>query len=173
MEMMSGAFARSAHGVLSEQAVVAGYQPPCAALRAAFAVCLAGTPVLRRDLSPVLMAELEHYAAWLQAALQPPSELLVAAWLKKLGGLVTNPPGGDSAAARCAAIFEVCGELAAGVWNRSARMAWVRQPPRNDYYAGARWPSPSELYTLLVPFDTALRRDAEGCRKLMKSLKNH
>ncbi|WP_086554750.1 hypothetical protein [Acetobacter sp. DmW_043] len=157
MEMVSGAFARSAHSVLSEQAVVAGYQPPCAALRAAFAVCLAGTPVLRRDLSPALMAELEHYAAW----------------LKKLGGLVTNPPGGDSAAARCAAIFEVCGELAAGVWNRSARMAWVRQPPRNDYYAGARWPSPSELYTLLVPFDTALRRDEEGCRKLMKSLKNH
>ncbi|WP_061491926.1 hypothetical protein [Acetobacter malorum] len=146
------------------------YTPPPPALRAVFAAQAAGVPLIRRDVPPALIAALHKHAQSLHTALQPVTELHVAAWLKKLGHLVTNPPGAGHAASQCRAIFEVCADIPAGAWGPEARLAWTRQPPRDGYPVGARWPSPNELRTILLPFANSLRRDAASSRALLASL---
>lgn len=146
------------------------YTPPPPALRAIFAAQAAGVPLIRRDVPPDLIAALHTHAQSLHTALQPVTELHVAAWLKKLGHLVTNPPGAGHAASQCRAIFEVCADIPAGAWGPEARLAWTRQPPRDGYPVGARWPSPNELRTILLPFANTLRRDAASSRTLLASL---
>ncbi|MFT9019381.1 hypothetical protein [Acetobacter malorum] len=146
------------------------YTPPPPALRAVFAAQAAGVPLIRRDVPPALIAALHKHAQSLHTALQPVTELHVAAWLKKLGHLVTNPPGAGHAASQCRAIFEVCADIPAGAWGPEARLAWTRQPPRDGYPVGARWPSPNELRTILLPFANTLRRDAASSRTLLASL---
>ncbi len=144
------------------------YTPATPALRAVFAARAAGVPLTVRDVSPDMMEAIRQQWGLVQHALQPVTELHVAAWLKKLSQLVTNPPGAQTAASQCRAIFEVCGDIPSGAWGRDARLAWARQPPRNGYPTGARWPSPNELRTLLLPFAETIRRDAEGCRALLR-----
>lgn len=146
------------------------YTPPPPALRAIFAAQAAGVPLIRRDVPPDLIAALHTHAQSLHTALLPVTELHVAAWLKKLGHLVTNPPGAGHAASQCRAIFEVCADIPAGAWGPEARLAWTRQPPRDGYPVGARWPSPNELRTILLPFANTLRRDAASSRTLLASL---
>lgn len=146
------------------------YNPPDPALRAVFATQAAGIPLLPRDLPPDLVAHIPQCWAQLQAAQQPVTEGHVAAWLKKLAHLVTNPPGPSAAAAQCRAIFDVCEDIPAGAWGKPARLAWVRQPPRQGYPVGARWPSPNELRTILLPFANTIWRDAAACQKLMTRL---
>lgn len=146
------------------------YTPPSPALRAIFAAQAAGVPLIRRDVPPDLITGLHAHAQSLHTALQPVTELHVAAWLKKLGQLVTNPPGAAHAAAQCRAIFEVCADIPAGAWGPEARLAWTRQPPRDSYPVGARWPSPNELRTILLPFANALRRDAASSHTLLARL---
>lgn len=146
---------------------VVAYVPPALALRAVFAACAARVPLTRKDLPPALLATVPLCWANVQAAMQPVTEVHVAAWLKKLGSLVTNPPGPATAVAQCRAIFEVCADLPAGAWGQPARLAWVRQPPRQNYPVGARWPSPNELYTHLLPFARAITQDFAGCQALM------
>lgn len=146
------------------------YTPPSPALRAIFAAQAAGVPLIRRDVPPDLITALHAHAQSLHTALQPVTELHVAAWLKKLGQLVTNPPGAAHAAAQCRAIFEVCADIPAGAWGPEARLAWTRQPPRDGYPVGARWPSPNELRTILLPFANTLRRDAASSRTLLARL---
>ncbi|WP_278367523.1 hypothetical protein [Acetobacter orientalis] len=146
---------------------VAPYQPPSPALRAVFAARAAQVPLTRQDLPPALLESVPHCWAAAQAASQPVTELHVAAWLKKLGPLVTNPPGPATAAAQCRAIYEVCADIPCGAWGHAARLAWVRQPPRQGYPVGARWPSPNELRTHLQPFANAIAQDVAGCKALM------
>ncbi|WP_061508106.1 hypothetical protein [Acetobacter malorum] len=149
---------------------VCPYTPPPPALRAIFAAQAAGIPLIRRDVPPALIAALHTHVQSLHTALLPVTELHVAAWLKKLGHLVTNPPGAGHAASQCRAIFEVCADIPAGAWGPEARLAWTRQPPRDGYPVGARWPSPNELRTILLPFANTLRRDAASSRTLLASL---
>lgn len=146
------------------------YTPPSPALRALLDAQRAGTPLTRRDVPPDLIVALQAQADRLHAALQPVTELHVAAWLKKLGHLVTNPPGAGQAASQCRAIFEVCGDIPTGAWGPDTRLAWTRQPPRDGYPVGARWPSPNELRTFLLPFANRLQRDAAASRALLASL---
>lgn len=148
--------------------VLARYRPAEPAMRAVFAAHAAGVPLTMRDVPQSMMDAVRLHWAQMQHALQPVTELHVAAWLKKLSQLVTNPPGAETAASQCRAIFEVCGDIPSGAWGREARLAWARQPPRNGYPTGARWPSPNELRTLLLPFSETIRRDAEGCRALLR-----
>ena len=143
------------------------YTPPSPALCAVFAAQAAGVALTRRDVPPALVDALHRHARSLHAALQPVTERHVAAWLKKLGHLVTNPPGAGSAAGQCRAIFEVCADIPAGAWGPDARLAWARQPARDGYPVGARWPSPNELRNVLLPFANALRRNAAGSRALL------
>lgn len=146
------------------------YTPPSPALRALLAAHTAGVPLIARDVPPELVTALYTHAQSLHAALQPVTDLHVAAWLKKLGYLVTNPPGAGQAASQCRAIFEVCGDMPAGAWGPEARLAWTRQPPRDGYPVGARWPSPNELRSILLPFANTLRRDAAASRALLARL---
>lgn len=157
------------HGAPAPHSVgaVQPYQPPSPALRALFAAHAARVPLTRTDLPATLVATLPQCRAAAQAANQPVTELHVAAWLKKLGPLVTNPPGPATAAAQCRAIFEVCADIPAGAWGHAARLAWVRQPPRQGYPVGARWPSPNELRTHLLPYARAITQDVAGCTALM------
>lgn len=108
--------------------------------------------------------------AFLQTATGRPersTRALMGKWLKKLSLLVTNPPGADTAVAQCRAMFDVCQDIPAGAWCPDARLAWARQPPRNGYPTGARWPSPNELRTILLPFAQRIQQDAAGCRALL------
>lgn len=143
------------------------YKPAPPALRAVFAARAAGVALTPRDMPPALVAHLHQHWAQVQLAMRPVSELHVAAWLKKLSLLVTNPPGADTAAAQCRAMFDVCQDIPAGAWCPDARLAWARQPPRNGYPTGARWPSPNELRTILLPFAQRIQQDAAGCRALL------
>ncbi|WP_143217021.1 hypothetical protein [Acetobacter indonesiensis] len=143
------------------------YKPAPPALRAVFAARAAGVALTPRDMPPALVAHLHQHWAQVQVAMRPVSELHVAAWLKKLSLLVTNPPGADTAAAQCRAMFDVCQDIPAGAWCPDARLAWARQPPRNGYPTGARWPSPNELRTILLPFAQRIQQDAAGCRALL------
>lgn len=69
------------------------YKPAPPALRAVFAARAAGVALTPRDMPPALVVHLHQHWAQVQLALRPVSELHVAAWLKKLSLLVTNPPG--------------------------------------------------------------------------------
>ncbi|MDN7351451.1 hypothetical protein [Acetobacter senegalensis] len=164
--LLKASFSETSHS--SPALLPTRYTPAAPALRAVFAARAAGVPLTVRDVSPDMMEAIRQQWGLVQHALQPVTELHVAAWLKKLSQLVTNPPGAETAASQCRAIFDVCGDIPSGAWGRDARLAWARQPPRNGYPTGARWPSPNELRSLLLPFAETIRRDAEGCRALLR-----
>ncbi|KDE20690.1 hypothetical protein AZ09_04395 [Acetobacter aceti 1023] len=137
-----------------------GYTPAPPDVQALFAALREGVALTARDMPPNVMAHV-------QGAMQPVSQPIVAAWLKKLGQLVSNPPGAADAAAQCRAIYEVCADMPVGAWCPQARLAWARQPARNGYPVGARWPVPAELRAVLLPFANTIWRDARGCKALL------
>ena len=92
---------------------------------------------------------------------------LVAAWCKRLAKYVSNPPAeGDAAAKAAQAIFEVCSDLPSEVWTQRACLEWARQPERNGFPVGSRWPAPGELYGFLSKLAEPLRKEREGLRAL-------
>lgn len=124
-----------------------------------------GIPLVARDLTPERVAEARGIVALADAATTGPApELLIAAWLKKLMALVVNPPTDPAeSAAKLSAICEICGDFPAGVWTPETRKAWVTQGPQGKY-----WPAPAELYAHLLPYAERLRRNVEGCRKIVR-----
>lgn len=91
----------------------------------------------------------------------------VAAWCKRLGEYVANPPAeGKDASNAVRLIYEVCHDLPAEVWTHAAVLAWVRQPDRNGFPVGSRWPTPGDLYGFLSKLSEPLRKEREGLRAL-------
>ncbi|ARW09775.1 hypothetical protein [Acetobacter ascendens] len=144
-----------------------GYTPAPPDMQALFAAKREGVALTAQDMPPDVEAQAQACWQRVQLAMQPVSQPVVAAWLKKLGQLVSNPPGAADAAAQCRAIYEVCADIPAGAWCPQARLAWARQPARNGYPVGARWPAPAELRAVLLPFANIIWRDAHGCKALL------
>ena len=144
-----------------------GYTPAPPDIQALFAARREGVALTAQDVPPNMEAQVQACWQRVQLAMQPVSQPIVAAWLKKLGQLVSNPPGAADAAAQCRAIYEVCADMPAGAWCPQARLAWARQPARNGYPVGARWPAPAELRAVLLPFANTIWRDAHGCKALL------
>ena len=144
-----------------------GYTPAPPDIQALFAARREGVALTAQDVPPNMEAQVQACWQRVQLAMQPVSQPIVAAWLKKLGQLVSNPPGAADAAAQCRAIYEVCADIPAGAWCPQARLAWARQPARNGYPVGARWPAPAELRAVLLPFANTIWRDAHGCKTLL------
>lgn len=124
-----------------------------------------GIPLLARDLTPERVAEARGIVALADAATTGPApELLIAAWLKKLMALVVNPPTDPAeSATKLSAICEICSDFPAGVWTPETRKAWATQGPQGKF-----WPAPAELYAHLLPYAERLRRNVEGCRKIVR-----
>lgn len=122
-----------------------------------------GVPMLARDLTPERVAEARGVVALAETD-GPAPEMLIAAWLKKLTALVVNPPADATESAnKTRAICEICGDFPAGVWTPETRKAWATQGPQGKF-----WPAPAELYAHLLPYAERLRRNVEGCRKIVR-----
>ncbi|MBS1091029.1 hypothetical protein JK208_05340 [Gluconobacter sp. Dm-74] len=122
----------------------------------------------RSDLTPDRIRAVCKQLSDAERACLQPNPVVVASWLKGLAQLVSNGPADpDEAATRTRAIFEVCSDIPAGVWTPATRVAWTRQPPRNGYPVGSRWPAPGELYTHLLPFAEAIRAEVAGLREIL------
>lgn len=144
-----------------------GFPPMSRDLETLIAVSRDGLSIWARDVPPERASEIGVQLARVEDALAPASPKLIASWLKKLGEYVSNPPGSPEAArASCAAISAVCEDLPKAVWSKEAHMAWCRQPARDGYPVGARWPSPSELYNLLSPMADKIRGERIALRRL-------
>lgn len=122
-----------------------------------------GVPMLARDLTPERVAEARGVVTLAETD-GPAPEMLIAAWLKKLTALVVNPPtDATESANKTRAICEICGDFPAGVWTPETRKAWATQGPQGKF-----WPAPAELYAHLLPYAERLRRNVEGCRKIVR-----
>ena len=122
-----------------------------------------GVPMLARDLTPERVAEARGVVTLAETD-GPAPEMLIAAWLKKLTALVVNPPADATESAnKTRAICEICGDFPAGVWTPETRKAWATQGPQGKF-----WPAPAELYAHLLPYAERLRRNVEGCRKIVR-----
>lgn len=124
-----------------------------------------GIPLLARDLTPQRVAEARGIVALADAFTTGSApELLIAAWLKKLMALVVNPPTDPAeSATKLSAICEICSDFPAGVWTPETRKAWATQGSQGKF-----WPAPAELYAHLLPYAERLRRNVEGCRKIVR-----
>ena len=127
----------------------------------------AGMAILPRDLTPPRMDAVRTQMAHADAAARPAPPVVIAAWLKKLAPLVSNPPPPVQVVGQTAAIAEVCADIPFGAWTPATRMAWCRQPPRNGYPTGARWPAPGELHALLYPTAQRIRAEQHHLRRLL------
>ncbi|CEF41104.1 hypothetical protein ASN_1768 [Acetobacter senegalensis] len=136
---------------------------PSADLSALIAAVQRGVPMTARDLTPALVSEARAIAGD-QNANAPAQEIIIAAWVKKLIPLTVNPPTDPAdSAAKISAICEICGDMPAAVWTPETRKAWVTQGPQGKF-----WPSPAELYAHLQPYADKLRRNIEGCRRIVR-----
>lgn len=91
----------------------------------------------------------------------------VAAWCKRLGEYVANPPAeGKDASNAVRRIYEVCRDLPAEVWTHAAVLAWVRQPDRNGFPVGSRWPTPGDLYGFLSKLADPIIQERRAVRDL-------
>ncbi|RBM07773.1 hypothetical protein NJLHNGOC_07095 [Novacetimonas cocois] len=126
-----------------------------------------GIAVLPRDLTPSRMRALRAQMSHAEAAATPAPPVVIAAWLKKLAPLVANPPPPAAVVARTAAIAEVCADIPLGAWTPETRIAWCRQPPRDGYPIGARWPAPGELHALLYPTAQRIHAERHALRRLL------
>lgn len=130
-------------------------------LRALSEAVSRGVPMLTRDLTPERVAEAQAIAA---TSLEPASPVDIASWLKALAGLTVNAPDdAQKAGEKTAAICEICGDMPAAVWTPETRKAWVTQGPQGRF-----WPAPAELYAHLQPYADRLRRNVEGCRRIVR-----
>lgn len=136
---------------------------PSADLAAVLAAVQSGVPMTARDLTQARVAEARTIASALSVTDRAP-EIVIAAWAKKLIPLTVNPPTDPAdSAAKISAICEICGDFPAGVWTPETRKAWVTQGPQGKF-----WPAPAELYAHLLPYAERLRRNVEGCRKIVR-----
>lgn len=120
-----------------------------------------GVPMLACDLTPERVAEARAIA---ETRLEPASPVDIASWLKALAGLTVNAPDdAQKAGEKTAAICEICGDMPAAVWTPETRKAWITQGPQGKF-----WPAPAELYAHLQPYADKLRRNVEGCRRIVK-----
>lgn len=144
---------------------VPDYAPPSRDLAALMASKREGLSVWRTDLTRARVAEIRQKIQEIERLLAPPSPALVKSWLAKLAQTVANPPAASPAV--LSVFFEVCDDLPGGVWTAETRKAWCRQPARNGFPVGSRWPSPAELYAHLWPFADTLRGDLSTLRELL------
>jgi len=120
----------------------------------------------RSDLTPDRVQAVRKQLADAERACLQPNPVVVASWLMKLTKLVTNAPA-ELSRELTEVIFEVCGNIPAGAWNPESRLAWTRQPDRNGYPVGSRWPAPGELYTHLRPFAERIRDEVSVLKTIL------
>ena len=119
----------------------------------------------RSDLTPDRLTAVRRQLAIAEAALMPPPFEGIKTWLARLATLVSNAPVPSGEI--CAAFAEVCADIPNGAWNPETRIAWTRQPDRNGYPVGSRWPAPGELYSHLRPYAEAIRAEVSGLRDIL------
>lgn len=156
------------HVTKARPSIVTEYRPAAPAIAALIDARRGGMAILPCNVSPALASQARLQLEQARGAMRPASPQIVMAWLKKLAGMVANPPideGGIRASVE--AIMEVCGELPAGVWLVTSRQAWCRQPAVNGRLPGTFWPRPAELYALLRPIADRIAREVEGCKAIL------
>ncbi|MDE7540420.1 hypothetical protein [Gluconobacter sphaericus] len=121
----------------------------------------------RNDLTPGRIAAVRQQLAAAEAAAMPCPLLGVKTWLGHLAQFVTNAPAPEARSAQAAIFAEVCSDIPVGAWTPETRIAWIRQPDRNGYPVGSRWPAPGELYTHLLPFAEAIRAEVTNLRAIL------
>jgi len=119
----------------------------------------------RSDLTSDRLAAVRRQLAMAEAAANPPPFEGIKTWLAKLATLVSNAPAPSGEI--CAVFAEVCSDIPDGAWTPQTRIAWIRQPDRNGYPVGSRWPAPGELYTHLLPFAEAIRAEVTNLRGIL------
>lgn len=130
-------------------------------LRAVADAVRQGVPMLARDLTPGRIAEAK---AVVSAGLSPAPEALMVAWLTDLAMRVANAPDRAALAGNASRVLcETCADFPAGVWTRETLSAWVKQGEKGKF-----WPYPADLYAHLLPYAERLRRNVEGCRKIVR-----
>ncbi|AQU86205.1 hypothetical protein B0W47_00620 [Komagataeibacter nataicola] len=148
--------------------VVVAYRPAEPAIAALIDARRGGMAILPRDVTPDVASQARAQLAAARLAMQPSTPQMVMAWLKKLAGMVSNPPADEGAIrASVEAIVEVCGDLPAGVWSVSSRQAWCRQAAINGRLPGTFWPRPAELYALLRTIADRIAHEVEGCKAIL------
>lgn len=136
---------------------------PSADLSALIAAVQRGVPMTARDLTQARVDEARAIAEG-QNANALAQEIIIAAWVKKLIPLTVNPPTDPAdSAAKISAICEICGDFPAAVWTPETRKAWITQGPQGKF-----WPSPAELYAHLQPYADKIRRNVDGCRRIVR-----
>ena len=143
------------------------WRPAAGDVAGLLAAMRAGMTILPRDLTPARLHALRTQMTHADNAARPAPPVVIAAWLKKLAPLVSNPPPTAQVVGQTAAIAEVCADIPFGAWTPATRMAWCRQPPRNGYPVGARWPAPGELHALLYPTAQRIRTEQHNLRRLL------
>ncbi|MBS1035005.1 hypothetical protein [Gluconobacter cerinus] len=141
------------------------YTPATGDLKALIAAKREGY-LWRSDLTPDRVRAIRKQLADAERASLPPNPVIVASWLMKLTKLVTNAPA-ELSRQLTEVIFEVCSDIPAGAWNPESRLAWTRQPDRNGYPVGSRWPAPGELHTHLRPFADRIRDEVSVLKTML------
>ncbi len=121
----------------------------------------------RSDLTPARIVAVRLQLAAAEAAALPCPLLGVKTWLGRLAQFVTNAPAPEARSAQAAIFAEVCSDIPVGAWTPETRIAWTRQPDRNGYPVGSRWPAPGELYAHLRPFAEQIRSEVAGLREIL------
>lgn len=145
-------------------AKAAGYVPASGDLRALISAKREGY-LWRSDLTPARLAAVRRQLAMAEAAAKPPPFGGIKTWLAKLAMLVSNAPVPSGEI--CAVFAEVCADIPDGAWTPETRLAWTRQPDRNGYPVGSRWPAPGELYAHLRPYAEQIRAEVTGLREIL------
>ncbi|MBS1098559.1 hypothetical protein JK191_13615 [Gluconobacter sphaericus] len=145
-------------------AKAAAYVPASGDLRALIAAKREGY-LWRSDLTSDRLAAVRRQLVMAEAAANPPPFEGIKTWLAKLATLVSNAPVPSGEI--CAVFAEVCSDIPDGAWTPQTRIAWIRQPDRDGYPVGSRWPAPGELYTHLLPFAEAIRAEVTNLRGIL------
>lgn len=140
------------------------YAPASGDLRALIAAKREGY-LWRSDLTPDRISAVRRQLAMAEAATNPPPFEGIKTWLAKLATLVSNAPVPSGEI--CAVFAEVCSDIPDGAWTPETRIAWTRQPDRNGYPVGSRWPAPGELYAHLRPYAEQIRSEVTGLREIL------
>lgn len=141
------------------------YTPPSPEVAALISAKREGLGVWKRDLTPSRVEAIRKQLAIAESAMAPVAPEVVKSWLAALSGLVVNAP--EPSGDLLAVFFEVCGDIPDGAWTRESRIAWVRQPPRNGFPVGSRWPAPGDLHAHLSQFAQSIREEIAGLKVLL------
>lgn len=143
---------------------IRGYAPATGDLKALIEAKREGY-LWRNDLTAERITAIRRQLAAAEAANIPPPFEGIKTWLARLAAMVTNTPAPSGEA--CAIFAEVCSDIPDGAWTSTTRLAWVRQPDRNGYPIGARWPAPAELRNVLLPFAQQIRDEIATLRAML------